>query len=166
MRLPVAPFPPVGTVAAPSGSPAVPHHHGYYGFVRLLAFPSLQPPVSLGLRYSSSRVCSLLVGRPHFPRDLVLFGLGGTTPNSGEVGSSPGFAGIPFENMPRARDSGDPRHPRSVGCLGAAFRQANGVGVATMKDVGAEPSRPASSLCMLPPASHPARGNTRFRSAC
>src|SRR6516164_4406351 len=32
-----SPFPPVGTVAAPFGSPAVPHLRGYYGFVRLLA---------------------------------------------------------------------------------------------------------------------------------
>jgi len=59
MRLPVSPFPPVGTVAAPCGSPAVPHLRGYYGFVRLLAYPFLPPPVSLGGRYSSLRVCSL-----------------------------------------------------------------------------------------------------------
>jgi hypothetical protein len=109
MRLPVRPFPPVGTVAAPFGSPAVRHLHRYYGLVRLLAYPSLPPPVSLGDKYSSSRVCSLPVGRPRFPRDLVPFGLGGTAPTSGEIGSSPGFTGIPFESMPRARDSGDPK---------------------------------------------------------
>src|SRR5215467_1157654 len=68
MRLPVSPFPPVGIVAAPCGSPAVPHLHGYYGFVRLLAYPFLPPPVSLGGRYSSPRVCSLPWGRPRFPR--------------------------------------------------------------------------------------------------
>jgi ABC-type Fe3+ transport system permease subunit len=59
MHRPVPPFPPVDTVAAPFGSPAVPHLRRYYGFVRLLAYPSLPPLVSLGCRYSSSRVCSL-----------------------------------------------------------------------------------------------------------
>ena len=59
MRLPVPPFPPVGIVAAPCRGPAVPHLRGYYGFVRLLTYPSLSPPVSLGSRYSSLRVCSL-----------------------------------------------------------------------------------------------------------
>ena len=67
MRLPVSPFPPVGTVAAPCGSPAVPHLRRYYGFVRLLAYPFLPPPVSLGCRYSSLRVYSLPWGRPCFP---------------------------------------------------------------------------------------------------
>src|SRR5262252_8801933 len=42
------------------------------------ADPSLPPPVSLGGQYSTSRVCSLPMGHPHFPRDLVLFGLGRT----------------------------------------------------------------------------------------
>ena len=36
----VSPFPPVGTVAAPSQGPAVPHLRGYYGVVRLLRHPS------------------------------------------------------------------------------------------------------------------------------
>jgi hypothetical protein len=76
-------------------------------------------------------------------------------PPRGEIGSSPGFTGIPFESMPRARDSGDPKQPRSIGYLDAAFRQANGVGVAMTNDVGAEPSRPASSLCTLPPHQSP-----------
>lgn len=72
----------------------------------------------------------------------------------GEIGSSPGFTGIPFESMPRARDSGDPEsNLANIGCLDAAFRLTEGVGVAMTLDVGAEPSRPASSLCTLPPAS-------------
>src|ERR1039457_3330621 len=33
---PVHPFPPVDTVAAPCGSPAVLHLHRYYGLIRLL----------------------------------------------------------------------------------------------------------------------------------
>jgi len=73
---PVSPFPPVGTVAAPCGSPAVPHLRGYYGFVRLLAYPFLPPPVSLGGRYPSLRVCSLPWRTPSFPWDLVPFGSG------------------------------------------------------------------------------------------
>jgi len=39
IRAPVSPFPPVGPVAAPSGSPAVPHLRWYYGVVRLLSHP-------------------------------------------------------------------------------------------------------------------------------
>jgi hypothetical protein len=149
IRLPVCPFPPAGTVAAPVGSPAVCRLRRYYGRIRLLADPSLPPPVSLGGRYSTSRVCSLPVRHPRFPRDLVLFGLGRTAPSSGEVGCSPGFTGSPLESMPRARDSGDPRATSPIGCLDAAFRYPNGVGVAMMSDVGAESSRPASLLCTL-----------------
>src|SRR5437879_12753775 len=40
MRHLVSPFPPVGSVAAPFGSPAVPHLRWYYGVVRLLVHPS------------------------------------------------------------------------------------------------------------------------------
>ena len=42
IRRPVHPFPPVDTVAAPCGSPAVLHLHRYYGLVRLLACPCLR----------------------------------------------------------------------------------------------------------------------------
>ena len=42
-----------------------------------------------------------------------------------------------------------PEQPRTIGCLDAAFRCPNGVGVTMMYDVGAEPSRPASLLCTL-----------------
>src|SRR6266849_7937833 len=44
-------IPPVGTVAAPCGSPAVPHFHRYYEALRLLAIHPRPPPVSLGGRY-------------------------------------------------------------------------------------------------------------------
>src|SRR5215469_4013227 len=117
-----SPLPPVATVAAPFGSPAVLHLRWYYGLIRPLAYPCLPPLVSLGSRFSSSRVCSLPVGDPHVPRDLVPFGLGRTAPSSGEVGSSPGFTGNPLDSMPRARDSGDPKQPRIIGHLDAAFR--------------------------------------------
>jgi hypothetical protein len=79
----VSPFPPVGTVAAPCGSPAVPRLPRYYGVIRLLVHPFVPPPVD--------------------PRDHV--------PPAAEVRkemeSSLGFLDSPFGNMPRARDSGD-----------------------------------------------------------
>src|SRR5215471_20046232 len=45
IRTLASPFPPVGSVAAPCGSPAVPHLCRYYGVVRLLPHPSVLPPV-------------------------------------------------------------------------------------------------------------------------
>src|ERR1039457_3655781 len=46
------PFPPVGLVAAPCGSPAVPHLHRYYEVVRLLSHPSVLPSVDPRLHIS------------------------------------------------------------------------------------------------------------------
>ena len=79
-----------------------------------------------------------------------------------EMGSSLWFLASLFENMPRARDSGHPGRPRKTVLPDAAFREANGVGVATKNDFGAESSRPASLLCTLPLTSHPMSGNTRY----
>src|SRR5215469_5989694 len=45
IRTLASPFPPVGSVAAPCGSPAVPHLRRYYGVVRLLPHSSVHPPV-------------------------------------------------------------------------------------------------------------------------
>src|SRR5215469_15190367 len=45
IRTLASPFPPVGSVAAPCGSPAVPHLRRYYRVVRLLQHPSVLPPV-------------------------------------------------------------------------------------------------------------------------
>jgi hypothetical protein len=67
--------------------------------------------------------------RLHIPRD----------PSRGvllvceEMGSSLWFLASLFENMPRARDSGHPGRPRKTVLPDAAFREANGVGVATNK---------------------------------
>ena len=49
-----------------------------------------------------------------------------------------------------------------VQILPSAFERASAS--ATMSDFGAESSRPAISLSTLQPASHPARGKTRYRS--
>jgi hypothetical protein len=86
----VSPFPPVGTVAAPCGSPAVPRSRRYYGFVRLLSIP----PCPSGLPWG------------HVPPDVrgVPLGVGGDEELSW-------FLGNPLGSMPRARDSGDPGPP-------------------------------------------------------
>jgi hypothetical protein len=42
-----------------------------------------------------------------------------------------------------------PEQPRIIGCLDAAFRDRNGVGIAMINDFGAESSRPAFLLCTL-----------------
>jgi hypothetical protein len=67
MRLPVSPFPQVGIVAAPCG---------YYGFVRLLACPSLPPPVSLGGQVLRVEGLFASLGRPRFPWDRLPLGSG------------------------------------------------------------------------------------------
>jgi hypothetical protein len=103
-----SPLPSSGYRGRPFRSPVVLHLRGYYGIVRLLAYPCLPPPGSLGSRFYSSRVRSLPMGDPLVSRNVVLFGLGRTAPSSGGVESSPGFTGTPVEGMPRARDSGDP----------------------------------------------------------
>ena len=117
----VSPFPPVGTVAALAG-PAVPHLHWYYGVVRLLLHPSAVP--------------SGLPWRPVPPPE--------------EMGSSLGFLGNPFGNMPRARDSGGPRFVLAL----TADRVQPSARItasasATTNDFGAESSRPTSLLCTL-----------------
>ena len=83
------------------------------------------------------------------------------------MGSSLWFLANLFENMPRARDSGHPGRTSQYRSLSdAAFRSTDGVGVATMYDFGAEPSRPAFLLCTLPPTGRPMTGNTRYRPVC
>src|SRR5215469_10440342 len=52
IRTLASPFPPVGSVAAPCRSPAVPHLHRYYRVVRLLLHPSMLPPVDPWLHVS------------------------------------------------------------------------------------------------------------------
>ena len=150
IRLPVCPFPPAGPVAAPFGSPAVPRLRRYYGRVRLLADPSLPPPVSLGGRYSTSRVYSLPVGPPSFPLGTWFFS-GWAEPHPARERSVAllGSREVLLKACPGLGTPATPEQPRTIGCLGAAFRCPNGVGVAMMYDVGAESSRPAFLLCTL-----------------
>jgi hypothetical protein len=121
---PCSPFPPVDTVAAPSGSPAVLHLHRYYWVVRLLFHPS---SVAYGLPWRPSyhsyeRRWGALLGL----WEILL-----------ETCPELGTPAIP----------GRPSHLRSY--PDAAFRWANGVGIATILDFGAGSSRPASLLCTL-----------------
>jgi hypothetical protein len=120
----VPPFPPVDTVAAPFGSPAVLHLHRYYGVVRLLFHPS---SAASGFPWRSSyRSCER--------RWRALLGLWE----------------IPLETCPELGTPAIPGRPSQLRSYpDAAFRSTNGVGIATIKDFGAEPSRPASLLCTL-----------------
>ena len=110
-------------MAAPSGSPAVPHLHRYYGVVRLLLHPYA---IAYGLPW-----------RPRFRfckrrwRALL------------------GSWGISLEACPELGTPATPAQPRNIGRPDAAFRLVNSVGIATTQVFGAESSRPASLLCTL-----------------
>jgi len=68
--------------------------------------------------------------------------------------------------MPRAGDSGDPESSSHVGRPGAAFRQANGVGIRNDETFSELNLHGLLPRCVrFAPASHPANGNTRFRPA-
>jgi hypothetical protein len=110
IRMLAHPFPPVGPVAAPCGSPAVPHLPRYYGLVRSLStrpHPLRSPAVA--------RTLDLCRSCPPGKRGMK---------------SCPGFLANRCENMPRARDTADPDTPSHERSLpGAAFRHRNGVGI-------------------------------------
>jgi len=84
---------------------------------------------------------------------------------SGEAGSSPGFTGNPLVSMPRASDSGDPGHASRNGVPDAAFRTANGVGIAMRSISELNPHGLLTHCVRFAPASYPANGNTRYRPA-
>ncbi len=136
----VPPFPPVGTVAAPCGSPAVPHLHRYYGFVRLLVHLSRSPPVSLGGRYLP------MVRR----RWRALLG-------SWE---------IPLKACPELGTPAIPAGPRNIGPPGAAFRLVNDVGLATSRFSELNLHGLLPCCVRFAPTSRPMNGNTRFRPVC
>ena len=97
IRTLASPFPPVGSVAAPCGSPAVPHLHRYYWVVRLLQHPSVLPPVD-----------------PWFARTSRSIPRGGPpgVRGDGELSSVPGPS---LWSMPWARDPGESARPRITG---------------------------------------------------
>jgi hypothetical protein len=125
-------------VAAPCGSPAVPHFHRYYEALRLLAIHPRPPPVSLGGRYL-----------PGVRRWRALLG----------------SWRIPFGSMPRARDSGGPVRPHPTGRPGTAFRSHNSVGV-HHDSISELNLRGLLPCCVrFAPTGHPVNGNTRYRPA-
>jgi hypothetical protein len=124
IRAPVPPFPPVGPVAAPCGSPAVPHLHRYYGFVRLLIHPYV---FAYGLPW-----------RSHY--------------RSGERRwrALLGSWGIPLETCPELETPAIPVRPSRFAVVpGTAFRSLQRRRHRNNSDFGAESSRPASLLCTL-----------------
>ncbi len=108
----------------------------------------------------------LLSGVTLAPPETGCLGVGRhLSPDCGETGSSPGFTGSPLVSMPRARDSGDPGSTSHYGGPDAAFRWLNGVGIAIIKDFGADPHGLLTRCVRFAPASRPANGNTRYRPA-
>ena len=147
-------FPPLGTsVRSPlpsSGSrvAAVPRLHRYYGFIRLLPAHPRQPPVSLGRRVPPRDASSL--PRPLHPNR--------PGPGSFQVNHShlrwrqrglPGSWRIPLKACPGLGT------PAALDDLAIAVAQIlpsarlTASASATIKDFGAESSRPASLLSTL-----------------
>ena len=115
IRTLASPFPPVGLVAAPCGSPAVPRLHRYYGVVRLLNHPSVLPSVYPWLHVSPD---------PNPEAFLLVWE---------RMGSSLGFPANLFGNMPRAKDTADPSTTSQYRLLlNAAFRLFENVGIGTV----------------------------------
>lgn len=149
MRRPARPFPPVGIVAAPCGSPAVPHLQRYYFRVRLLACPWPPPPVSLGGGFSSSRACSLPSGNPP-PRGPGCFGLGANRAYFRErQGALLGSREIPLKACPGLGTPATPGQPRVAAVRMLPCARLTASASQRRNDFGAESSRPASLLCTL-----------------
>ncbi len=82
-------------------------------------------------------------------------------------GSSPGFLGNPFGNMPRARDSGDPgatSHLSVVRVLPSALLTASASQRAEFSELNLHGLLPC--CVRFAPTSRPVNGNTRFRPVC
>jgi len=127
-------------MAAPCGSPAVPHLRWYYGVVRLLVHLF---PLASGLPWRSV---------PPMVRR--------------RWGSSPGFLGNPFGSMPRARDSGDPgatSHYRSFRVLPSALLTASASRPAEFSELNLRGLLPC--CVRFAPTSRPVNGNTHYRPA-
>jgi len=115
------PLPSSGYRGHPLAGPAPPHLRAHNGAVRLLRHPS-----------------TVTSGLPWWP-----------VPPLRRWEALLGSWRIPFESMPRARDSGGPVRPHPTGRPGTAFRSHNIVGVRHDSISELNPSRPASLLCTL-----------------
>jgi hypothetical protein len=130
----------MGTVAAPFGSPAVPHLLRYYGVVRLLLHP-----------------CAVAYGLPWRPRFRSC---------EQRWRALLGSWGIPLEACPELVTPVTPARPRSIGRPDAAFRLVNSVGIAISR-ISELNLRGLLPCCVrFAPTSRPVNGNTRYRPAC
>ena len=166
IRRPVHPFPPVDTVAAPAREPCGSPPSSVLWNRKTAQLPLPAPPVSLGDRFSSFEGLFASLGESLVPHGTWFLWVGRNRAQmSGEVVSSPGFTESPLISMPRASDSGDSEHTSHNGAPDAAFRAANGVGIA-MRSISELNPRGLLTHCVrFAPASHPANGNTRYRPA-
>jgi hypothetical protein len=127
-------------VAAPCGSPAVPHLRWYYGIVRLLIHPCA---IASGFPWRSR-----FRSREQRWRALL------------------GSWGIPLEACPELGTPATPARPRHIGRPDAAFRLVNSVGIA-MSRFSELNLRGLLPCCVrFAPTSRPVNGNTRYRPAC
>ena len=144
-------------VAARCRSPALRPLHRYYGFIRLLPTRSqrLRSPLapstsSVGCRFAPAAAHPVAAG-------LVRLCTGEPNPLSREeIRSSPRFLGNPYDNVPRARDSGGPATNSHL-TLAPMRPSAGLMASAPPRSIvfGAESSRPAVSLCTLRLTGHP-----------
>ena len=140
IRASVSPFPPVGPVAAPFGSPAVPHLHRYYEVVRLLLHPY-----------------AVASGRPWLPRFRS---------SEQRWRALLGSWGIPLEACPELVTPATPARPRIIGRPDAAFRLVNSVGIAISRFSELNLHGLLPCCVRFAPTSRPVNGNTRYRPAC
>jgi hypothetical protein len=125
----VSPFPPVGTVAAPYRSPAVPHLHRYWGHKTARPL-SVIPPVD---------------PRDHVPPDVRGVPLG-VRRWGALLGSRP----ISLETCPGLGTPATPARPRRRGrCQMLPSARLRASASQQCSDFGAESSRPASLLSTL-----------------
>jgi hypothetical protein len=145
--------------------PGIPHLRRYYGFISLLSSP-LQ-----GSLWFPSTACypppdACLFRRPvhlYRPRPGLLCQVNHTRFRRRRLGDLPSSWRSPVIACPGLETPAAPNNLALavVQILPSAIGRASAS--ATMSDFGAESSRPTISLSTLPPASHPARGKTRFR---
>jgi len=149
-----SPLPSSGSRLAP-----VPHLHRYYGFIRLLPSPSLavsgcpRPPATSSARCSFAPSAGASV-----PTKDGSFAVRRTVPVlcRRRLEGFPKFLENPYNNVPRARDSGGPATNSHL-TLAPMRPSAGLMASAPPRSIvfGAESSRPAVSLCTLRLTGHP-----------
>ena len=145
IRTLASPFPPVGSVAAPCGSPAVPHLRRYYEVVRLLQHPSVLPPVDPWLH----------VPPDPLPEAVLLVWE--------EMGSSLRFLGHPCGACPGLGTPPIPARPCISGrCRMLPSARLNTLASERYKISVLNPHGPLPCCLRFAPTSHPVNGKTRY----